>query len=87
MIAVAMRLSEAGVKDYWDDADRWIRNQFAENQLLETEWIYDLAKKYDRRPNTGPDALLGLGAHSYLRRRKATSEFAPKPGVALGRRG
>jgi DUF1680 family protein len=54
MIAIAIRLSDAGVGDYWDDADRWIRNQFAENQLLETDWIYELAKKYNKKPNTGP---------------------------------
>lgn len=39
MIYIALRLSEAGVADYWDDADRWIRNQFAENQLITTDWI------------------------------------------------
>jgi hypothetical protein len=44
MIELALRLSEAGVGDYWDDADRWIRNQFAENQLVETEWIDELGK-------------------------------------------
>jgi hypothetical protein len=53
MVTLAVRLSEAGVGDYWDDADRWIRNQFAENQLQETDWIYRLAKKYNRKPNTG----------------------------------
>jgi hypothetical protein len=54
MIAIAVRLSESGVGDYWDDADRWIRNQFAENQLLEIDWIYALSKKYNKTPNSGP---------------------------------
>jgi hypothetical protein len=44
MLTIAMRLSEAGVADYWDDADRRIRNQFAENQLLETDWMYAVSK-------------------------------------------
>jgi hypothetical protein len=44
MIGLALRLSAAGVGDYWDDADRWIRNQFAENQLVETDWIYEVSK-------------------------------------------
>ena len=35
-----MKLSEAGAGDYWDDADRWIRNMFAEGQLTSTDWIY-----------------------------------------------
>lgn len=40
MIALALLLSEQGIGDYWDDADRWIRNMMAEGQLLSTDWIY-----------------------------------------------
>jgi hypothetical protein len=40
MIALALKLSAAGIGDYWDDADRWIRNQFAESQLSRADWIY-----------------------------------------------
>ncbi len=39
MVALALKLSQAGAGDYWDDADRWIRNQFAESQLREGDWI------------------------------------------------
>ena len=39
MIALALKLTEAGQGDYRDDADRWIRNQFAENQLTDTSWV------------------------------------------------
>ena len=42
MVALALKLSEAGVGDYWDDADRWARNMLAEGQLLSTDWIYRL---------------------------------------------
>ena len=52
MIALALRLSEAGVGDYWDDADRWIRNQFAENQLLNIDWVGRLGKS-GPAPKTG----------------------------------
>jgi len=45
MIALAMRLSEAGVGDYWDDADRWIRNMLAEGQLRSVDWVYPLSEK------------------------------------------
>jgi hypothetical protein len=45
MIALALRLSEAGIGDYWDDADRWIRNQFAEAQLRSTDWVRRLSVK------------------------------------------
>jgi len=44
MIALALKLSEAGAGDYWDDADRWIRNQFAEGQLTRTHWIARLPR-------------------------------------------
>ena len=33
MVTLAIELSKAGVADYWDDADRWIRNHYAEAQL------------------------------------------------------
>ena len=40
MIGLALKLSQAGLGDYWDDADRWIRNQFAEGQLRRSDWMY-----------------------------------------------
>jgi len=42
MIALALKLTDAGVGDYWDDADRWIRNMFVEGQLTRTDWINHL---------------------------------------------
>lgn len=39
MIQMAMTLSEAQQGDYWDDADRYVRNQFAGMQLLDNQWI------------------------------------------------
>lgn len=33
MVAWSLKLSAHGVGDYWDDADRWLRNCFAEFQL------------------------------------------------------
>jgi DUF1680 family protein len=39
MIGIAVKLTQAGVGDYWDDLDRWVRNQFAENQLTDGQWI------------------------------------------------
>ena len=44
MIAVAIRFSELGLGDYWDDADRWIRNMFAEGQLQTIDWIYRITE-------------------------------------------
>ena len=50
MIGIAAKLSTAGVGDYWDDIDRWARNQFAENQLTEGEWIYRMAESMPKKP-------------------------------------
>jgi hypothetical protein len=50
MIGIAAKLTRAGVGDYWDDVDRWTRNQFAENQLTEGDWIYGLAESEPKKP-------------------------------------
>jgi len=39
MIALGLKLTEAGAGDYWDDVDRWARNMLAEGQLTRTDWI------------------------------------------------
>jgi hypothetical protein len=38
MAGLASLLSHAG-RDYWDDVDHYVRNQFAENQLMRADWI------------------------------------------------
>ena len=50
MIALALKLTEAGQGDYWDDADRWLRNQFAEAQLTDVEWVYRMTEELPRTP-------------------------------------
>ena len=45
MIGIALRLTESGVGDYWDDVDRWVRNQFAESQLTKADCVYRMAQK------------------------------------------
>ena len=52
MIAIALRLSEAGVGDYWDDADRWIRNHLAEAQLTNIDWVGRLPKDMPVGPHS-----------------------------------
>jgi Beta-L-arabinofuranosidase, GH127 len=54
MLGLAVKMSVAGVADYWDDVDRWVRNQFAEQQLTSTGWVYKAAERSPRkalRPN------------------------------------
>ncbi len=40
MVIAALTLAKMGV-DKWDDADRWIRNHFAEAQMTQTHWLTD----------------------------------------------
>ncbi len=49
MTALAVKLSAAGVGDYWDDADRYIRNTYSQNQLRETGWIEKLLQNDEQR--------------------------------------
>jgi hypothetical protein len=50
MIAIALKLTDGGAGDYYDDVDRWVRNQFAEQQLTNGGWIHELEKTQPRRP-------------------------------------
>lgn len=40
MVTLALRLTEAGLGDYWDDVDRYVRNMLAMMQLRSVGWIY-----------------------------------------------
>jgi DUF1680 family protein len=48
MIQIAMTLSRAGEGDYWDDVDRYVRNQFIEMQILDAAAITRRAASYPR---------------------------------------
>ena len=50
MLAIAVKLSAGGVSDQWDDIDRWVRNQFTEQQLISTEPVYQAAERSPRKP-------------------------------------
>ncbi|MSP13393.1 MAG: hypothetical protein EXR62_10620 [Chloroflexi bacterium] len=40
MVSLALKLSAAGLGDYWDEADRWLRNQLVENQMTQADWTW-----------------------------------------------
>lgn len=56
MITIALMLTGLGYDDCWDDADRWVRNQFAENQMMSSDWVYDRIEelKLPYEPKTEP---------------------------------
>lgn len=45
MIHLGRALSLAGIRDCWDDVDRWVRNIFSEGQLLDAAWAYTYAAR------------------------------------------
>ncbi len=52
MTALAIRLTDDGMGDYWDDVDRWVRNHLVERQLVDL----DLMKRIsESRPPIAPD--------------------------------
>ena len=42
MLRLAVKLTELGAGDYFDDVDRWLRNSVAEMQILDSSGIADL---------------------------------------------
>lgn len=50
MIMMAINLSKLGQCDYWDDLDRYVRNQFTEMQMKSGDWIDQIAANYPTTP-------------------------------------
>ena len=45
MVALAIRLSDYGVGDYWDDVSQYVRNQFVEMQLTRPDLMREIAAR------------------------------------------
>ena len=50
MVALGVKMSVAGIDDYWDDVDRWVRNMFAEQQLTQGDWLDRMAASMLKKP-------------------------------------
>ena len=52
MMALGLKLTVAGVGDFWDDVDRWTRNMFVEGQLTpeRAEWLARRAEHFPVSP-------------------------------------
>ncbi|MDR0294143.1 MAG: hypothetical protein LBH95_08335 [Oscillospiraceae bacterium] len=48
--ALAIQLTDAGMGDYWDDADHAIRNATAQAQITSAEAARKIGEQYDERP-------------------------------------
>ena len=56
MIAIALKLTDAGAGDFLDDVDRWVRNMFAEGQLTPDK-VEHLRKHADGKPRGEYDPM------------------------------
>ncbi|MBI2843358.1 MAG: hypothetical protein HYX78_08155 [Armatimonadetes bacterium] len=54
MTALAIKLSDAGVGDYWEDVDRYARNQLTEQQLVSKELLKRCVDGSPKRDVTPP---------------------------------
>lgn len=45
LLGLATKLSASGIADHWDDVDRWVRNQFTEQQLTSADAAYRCAER------------------------------------------
>jgi hypothetical protein len=50
MVGLAIRLSDFGVGDYWDDVDQYVRNQATEAQFLRKDLLEKVAKATSKYP-------------------------------------
>ena len=49
LLGVAVKLTEAGAGDYWDEIDCHVRNHFAEAQLTSSDWIYGFSAEQPKK--------------------------------------
>ncbi len=55
IIWLALNLTRAGIDDYWDDIDRWVRNVFAEGQLCSLDDFKNIPESYyNQNPELRP---------------------------------
>ncbi|MHC4676795.1 MAG: hypothetical protein ACYTBZ_30285, partial [Planctomycetota bacterium] len=51
MVFLALYLTRAGIGDYWDDVDRWVRNIYAEGQMCNASFLDRIPDSYfNERP-------------------------------------
>ena len=55
LVALTVRLSEAGLGDYWDDADRVIRNHLVEAQFTDRALLEQIVENTPRQPWKEPE--------------------------------
>ena len=74
--ALAIQLTDAGIGDYWDDADHFVRNLTAQVQVTDLEGIRRIGESYAERPK---DAR--FGAPDDFRFTRSINIGEPIPGL------
>ncbi|MBC8427737.1 glycoside hydrolase family 127 protein [bacterium] len=46
IVFLALYLTRAGLGDYWDDVDRWVRNIYSEGQMRDSEFLNHIPDSY-----------------------------------------
>jgi len=54
MLVLALKLTQAGVGDYWDDVDRWTRNMYAEGQITNADFVERIPEGLLSPPPSAP---------------------------------
>jgi len=91
MAAIAVKLSDAGAGDYWDDVDEYVRNAFVEDQFVDAELLEKEAKRLGlptrQKTEFGEiftQRLLGCLRHEGLIDREATTDPTCNPAKGMG---
>ena len=50
MVWLALYLTRAGLGDYWDDVDRWLRNMYSQGQMVSVDQVTNIPNEYFRSP-------------------------------------
>ena len=48
MVFLALYLTRRGLGDYWDDVDRWVRNQYAQAQITNADFVERIPDRFLR---------------------------------------
>ena len=48
MVFLALYLTRRGLGDYWDDVDRWVRNQYSQAQITNADFVERIPDRYLR---------------------------------------
>jgi len=54
MVVIALKLTQAGVGDYWDDMDRWTRNMYADGQMTNADFVERIPEALLSPPPSAP---------------------------------